>query len=43
MADLAELWHWRPQDMECMELDEFNEWRNLAVTRFNDKQKARSV
>ncbi|MFE1572201.1 GpE family phage tail protein [Comamonas odontotermitis] len=39
MADLCELWSWRPDDMEEMELDEFTEWRNRAVQRYNDRQK----
>ena len=35
MADLAMLFHWRPADMQAMELGELLHWRSLAVERHN--------
>ena len=35
MADLAIVFHWRPADMDAMDLPELMRWRALAVERHN--------
>ena len=35
MADIAAVFHWRPADMDPMELGELMHWRQLAVERHN--------
>ena len=34
MADVAAVFHWRPADMDPMELGELMNWRALALDRF---------
>ena len=34
MADIAAVFHWRPADMDPMELGELMNWRALALDRF---------
>ena len=33
MADIAAVFHWRPADMDPMELGELMNWRALALDR----------
>lgn len=33
MADLAAIFHWRPADMDQMDLDELMRWHALALAR----------
>jgi hypothetical protein len=34
MADIAALFHWRPADMDGMELAELLDWHALALERW---------
>ena len=34
MADLALVFHWRPDDMDAMNLGELMEWRERARRRY---------
>jgi hypothetical protein len=38
MADLAQVWHWQPSEMEQMSFAELSMWHNEAVLR-NPKDK----
>ena len=39
MADVAAIFHWRPADMDPMDLTELMHWRALAVDRFKQMNK----
>ena len=34
MADVAAVFHWRPADMDPMELTELMDWQARAIDRF---------
>jgi len=36
MADVAAIFHWRPQDMDGLSLPELMHWRALAVERYQE-------
>lgn len=36
MADVAAIFHWRPQDMDRLSLAELMHWRALAVERYQE-------
>ena len=37
MADLAMVFHWRPGDMDAMDLQELTEWRERARKRWESE------
>ena len=42
MADIAAVFHWRPADMDAMELGELTHWRALAIDRFQQMNTTKS-
>ncbi|KJA09060.1 oxidoreductase [Acidovorax temperans] len=42
MADVAAVFHWRPADMNPMELGELMHWRALAIDRFQQMNTTKS-
>ena len=38
MADLALVFHWRPADMDAMDLAELMEWRDRARERYERQE-----
>lgn len=39
MADVAAIFHWRPVDMDPMDLAELMHWRDLAADRYQKLNK----
>lgn len=40
MADIALVFHWPPEEMAEMDLEELGRWRDKAVERFKIQQQA---